>query len=203
MDENNVKISCAKELSPNTLKGVGLVGSFGPLPLTMGSRMKYSLKGWVSRKVYEKTVVPAVEDPDPTVFQKQTMEGITARSETDKALFENVEFRDFLVDQERECLRQGSQGVTDELRIAVKDWGFDLQSISLEKIRLWCGTEEVEAPIDMSRNIEMQISQAKLVEFQGDTHYSTLATRGEQILRELLFDDEKSYGQLLPKDAYN
>lgn len=32
---------------------------------------------------------------------------------------------------------------------------------------------------------------------------TTLATRGEQILRGLLFDDKKSCEQLLPKDAYN
>lgn len=193
-------LACAKVLSPDTLKGVGLVASFSPRSKSIGSRMKHSLKLWVSRKVYEKVVLPAAKDPDPTVFQTLIVDGL---SEKDKALFENVEFRDFQVDAERECPKQGTQGVVDDMRVSVKDWGFDLQGISVKKVGLWCGTEDREGGIGWSRMIEDEIDQATLVEFEGDTHYSTLATRGEQILRGLLFDDEKSNGELLHKDAYN
>ncbi|KFY02858.1 hypothetical protein O988_01857 [Pseudogymnoascus sp. VKM F-3808] len=194
-------LACAKELSPNALKGVGVVTCGWPTSQSRGAKMLGSFQSWVNRKAY-KISVRAAKDPDPAVFRKLSVDGACALSKTDEALFENAQFRDFLVDSERECYRQGGQGVTDDVRISVKDWGFNIWNISA-KVNMWCGDEGLYCPIKMNRLMEGQIDHARLIEFEGDTHFSILATKGEQILRGLLFDDEKSYDHPVQKDADN
>ncbi|KFX94725.1 hypothetical protein V490_04218 [Pseudogymnoascus sp. VKM F-3557] len=195
-------LACAKELSPDALKGVGVVSCDPPMPRGRIGKMAGSLQSWVNRKAYEKFFVPAAKDPDPAVFRKLSVDGARTSSKRDNALFENAEFRDFLVDSERECYRQGGQGVTDDVRTYVKDWGFDIWNISV-KVDMWCGDDGRYCPIKVNRSMEDQIDHARLVEFEGETHFSILATKGEQILRGLLFDDEKSYDHPAQKDAYN
>lgn len=194
---------CAKELSPDTLKGVGLVGSYWPIQQTLVSKMKLSLITWGIRHVYKKSIFPTLKDPDPTVFRKEVMDNVTRLNEKDKVLFENVEFQGFEVNSQRECCKHGSQGVFDDMRIALNEWRDDIREISARNIRMWCGTEDGQGLIEGNRSMEKVMKHATLVEFESDTHYMTLATRGEQILRELLFAGEKYDGQLLKKDDYN
>ncbi|KFY94094.1 hypothetical protein V498_04053 [Pseudogymnoascus sp. VKM F-4517 (FW-2822)] len=172
---------CAKELSPDTLKGVGLVGSWWPMSMTIGNMMKLSYNRWGTRHLYKKTIISALNDPDPTVFHKQDLE----------------------VSSYRESCRQGPQGVFDDYKIVFGEWRCDIRDISSRNIGLWCGTEDYHSSIDENRNMEKAMKHATLVEFEGDTHHTTLATRGEQILRGLLFGDEKSDWHLLKHDDYN
>ncbi|KFY88743.1 hypothetical protein V498_06677, partial [Pseudogymnoascus sp. VKM F-4517 (FW-2822)] len=126
---------CAKELSPDTLKGVGLVGG-GPAIL------KLSYNKWGTRHLYKKTIIPALNDPDPTVFHKQVMDHLLMENEKDKVLFENAEFQDLEVSSCRESCRQGSQGVFDDHKIVFGEWRCDIRDISSRNIGLWCGTED-------------------------------------------------------------
>lgn len=194
-------LACAKELPPDALRGVGVVACARQLSQSMGGKMVGSFKSWVSRKTHEKVFLRAARDPDPTAFRNLSVDGACQSSKKDKALFEKAEFRDFLVDSQRETYRQGSQGITDDVRIAVKDWGFDIRTISA-KVSMWCG-DGLDCSFEQNRIMASQIDQAKLVEFEGDTLHSTLATKGAQILCGLLFMDEKSDDHPIQKDADN
>jgi pimeloyl-ACP methyl ester carboxylesterase len=187
-------LACAKELSPEKFKGVGVVAGMSPVSLGLdgmgfGSKFSIYFTQWMpslGRKIYDWAIIPAAQNEDPAVFRKQVTDGFAALGEKDRALLEDTELSDLLVNASREHFRQGNQGLDDEWRIFVTDWGFELKSITLKNVRLWCGTEDSICPPELSRKIKDGISQAKLTEFEGDTHYSIFAEKGEQILRELL-----------------
>jgi hypothetical protein len=172
-----------------------------PIPQNRRGKILGPFQAWVNRKAYEKILFRAAKDPDPAIFRKVSVDGARG-CKRDNVVFENAEFRDFLVDSHRECYRQGMQGVTDDVTISVKYWGFDIGNIS-SKVNMWCGDEGLYCPIKMNRLMEGQIDHARLIEFEGDTHFSILATKGEQILRGLFVDDEKSYDNPVQKDADN
>lgn len=187
-------LACAKELSSEKLMGAGVVAGMSPVSLGLegmgfGSKFSIYFTQWMpslGRKIYDWAIIPAALDEDPAVFRKQVTDGFEALGEKDRALLEDTELTDLLVDASREHFRQGNEGLADEWRIFVTDWGFELKDVTLENVRLWCGTEDSICPPELSRKMKDCMSQAKLSELEGDTHYSIFAEKGEQILRELL-----------------
>ncbi|KAK2765497.1 hypothetical protein FQN54_008351 [Arachnomyces sp. PD_36] len=189
-------LACAKELSPEKLKGVGVVAGMSPVSMGldgMGFASKFSIffTQWmpsIGRKLYDWSIIPAAQDEDPAVFRKKVTDGFEALGEKDRELLNDTELTDILVNASREHFKQGNEGLADEWRNFVTDWGFELKDVKLENVRLWCGTEDSICPPELSRKMKDAMSQAKLSELEGETHYSLLAEKSEQILRELLDD---------------
>lgn len=187
-------LACAKAISPEKLKGAGVVAGMSPVSLGLegmglGSKFSIYCTQWMpslGKKIYDLAIIPAAQDEDPAVFRKRVTDGFEALGEKDRALLEGTELTDLLVDASREHFRQGNQGLGDEWRIFVEDWGFELKDVSLENVRLWCGSEDSVCPPELSRKMKDCMSQAKLSELEGESHYSLLAEKSEQILRELL-----------------
>jgi pimeloyl-ACP methyl ester carboxylesterase len=140
----------------------------------------------LGRMMYDWFVIPAAQHPDPDVFRKMVMDGVAALSAKDRALLDNVQLRDFLVDAAREHFRQGNQGLLDEWRIFVTEWGFELESVTFDNVRLWCGTDDAICPVHLSRKMAHHLPSATLTEVAGATHYSLLAEEAEPILQDLL-----------------
>lgn len=189
-------LACAKEISPEKLKGAGVVAGMSPVSLGLdgmgfGSRFSIYCTQWMpslGQKIYDLAIIPAAQDEDPAVFKKRVTDGFEALGEKDRALLDDTELTDQLVNASREHFRQGNEGLADEWRIFVGDWGFELKEVASENVRLWCGSEDTICPPELSRKMKDCMSQAKLSELEGETHYSVLVEKSEQILRELLDD---------------
>lgn len=87
----------------------------------------------------------------------------------------------------RETYRQGGEGSWEEMRILGEDWGFNLEDIEMQGIKLFYGTDDRNIPISMGRYMQERLKGAELVEFKGKTHFTIDADdNGEAILRRIL-----------------
>ena len=84
----------------------------------------------------------------------------------------------------KESYRQGIEGVVQEWKLYVLDWGIDLKSIQFP-ISLWYGTKDKMAPIyrGLYYDAELPNSTLKLIDNEG--HFSLIRNHLEEILIEL------------------
>jgi pimeloyl-ACP methyl ester carboxylesterase len=54
------------------------------------------------------------------------------------------------------------------------------------EVRLWCGMEDMICPVVCSRKVAAHLGNGRLVEVEGETHYTIVVKKSEEILRELL-----------------
>ena len=84
----------------------------------------------------------------------------------------------------KESYRQGIEGVVQEWKLYVADWGIDLNSIEFP-ISLWYGTKDKMAPLyrGFFYDTELPNSTLKLIDNQG--HFSLIRNHLDEILIEL------------------
>jgi pimeloyl-ACP methyl ester carboxylesterase len=80
----------------------------------------------------------------------------------------------------RECLAQGTRGAVHDLKLYVRDFGFDPGEIALP-LAWFHGEQDVNAPIALARRASALIPGAKLVTFPDDAHLSTLVRHWEAV----------------------
>jgi pimeloyl-ACP methyl ester carboxylesterase len=103
--------------------------------------------------------------------------------------------RDLSVDEKRdqvlrflfEGFAQGSGAFVHEAMLLTHPWGINFENMAYDKIQIWHGTRDVNAPISMIRYLAARLPHAKLQEFD-ETHYSLM-----QHLEEI-------FGQLVPQE---
>lgn len=90
------------------------------------------------------------------------------------------------MDAERVGYRQGAEGAVQNMRLVALDWGFRLEDIEFEGIRLFYGEEDEHTPVEMGRYYAAVLPNAVIREFTGDTNIKVFADRAEEVLRCLL-----------------
>ncbi|ORY30172.1 Alpha/Beta hydrolase protein [Naematelia encephala] len=89
-----------------------------------------------------------------------------------------------------EPLRQGSDAAVLEARLlSAQDWGFKLEDVDFDPIRIWHGLDDDNSPIAAIRYLANQLPHSELHEFEGDTHY-TMFRHLEGALQELLLEEK-------------
>jgi pimeloyl-ACP methyl ester carboxylesterase len=84
----------------------------------------------------------------------------------------------------KESYRQGIEGVVQEWKLYVSDWGIDLKSIQFP-ISLWYGTKDKMAPISRGNYYHSRLSNSKLNVIDNEGHFSLIRNHLEEILIEL------------------
>lgn len=70
-----------------------------------------------------------------------------------------------------EAFAQGSGAAIQEARLLSQDWGFRFQDVPYSGIRIWHGTKDVNAPIDMVRYMAKRLPQPVVHELE-ENHYT-------------------------------
>lgn len=109
--------------------------------------------------------------------------------EKDRAVFEDKDAFQLLVKSMRESYRQGGRGVDLERRLLTSSWGFEVDEIPFEGVRLYYGTEDEHTPVTMGRYLAQSLKKAVLTECPGDTHWTITPNRSEDILKDVLLCD--------------
>ena len=88
------------------------------------------------------------------------------------------------IEGSKESYKQGIDGVVQEWKLYVRDWGMDVKTINFP-INLWYGLKDKMAPVHRGIYYEKELpdSSLKMVENQG--HFSLLRNHLEEILIEL------------------
>lgn len=90
----------------------------------------------------------------------------------------------------REPYRQGTAATVHEaMLLSAQDWGFKLEDVNYDEIKMWHGVEDKNAPIGMMRWMAERLPHCKLQEFEGETHY----TMWKHI--------DAAFAELVPKDT--
>jgi pimeloyl-ACP methyl ester carboxylesterase len=187
-------LACAKEISHSRLLGAAVVSGFYPLKLgaegmLMKSRVMLFVAPWATSLLallLEWQLGKVARDPDPKVLEDLFMKEMSERPEADRKCLENLEFRNELVDSVRECFKAGSQGAAWEARLFGSDWGFELDEVQFDGLRLWHGALDVNCPCSMPVEAVKQMKGAESKLFEEEAHLSLLANHAEEILRHLL-----------------
>ena len=79
---------------------------------------------------------------------------------------------------------QGSKAMVQEARLlSEQGWGFNFEDVDYSPIKIWHGTNDTDAPVEMIRYMANRLPHATLKEFD-ETHFS-MASHVEEILEEL------------------
>jgi len=89
-----------------------------------------------------------------------------------------------------EGFRQGSTELVHEARLLSDvDWGFRLEDVDYDPVKIWHGSKDANAPIEAIRYMAERLPHSVLTEFGDDTHY-TMAKYFSQALNELVPEQE-------------
>ncbi len=84
-----------------------------------------------------------------------------------------------------EGFAQGAEGFVYETQLLTQDWGFRFEDVTYEKIRIWHGVQDKNAPIEMMRYMAERLPHAELKEYEGEDHFA-ISQHLEEILDELV-----------------
>lgn len=96
-----------------------------------------------------------------------------------------------------EPFRQGTDAAVLEADLlSSQDWGFKLEDVDFNPIRIWHGAKDGNSPIEMIRYMAEKLSHSVLREYENDTHYTMLPH-----LEEALTELSKDYDASTPEES--
>lgn len=90
-------------------------------------------------------------------------------NETDKKITQNPDFKEHLLADQKEAMRQGGKGVTRDSAIHYLDWGFRLSEVAT-KVHIFHGTEDNLVPIEYAQHLADNIPDTDFHRLEGQGH---------------------------------
>ncbi|OJJ05251.1 hypothetical protein ASPVEDRAFT_31646 [Aspergillus versicolor CBS 583.65] len=185
-------LACAHSLPHHRLSGVGVLAGAGPWSAGMQyvsvSRRLTSLAATHTPVGFRLVLDGLVNALKWTVTTRPATRWINAwlekQASSEKGTLSIDERRQMVLDMSFEAFAQGSGATVQEAVLLSHDWGFRFEDIAYDKVRIWHGVNDSNAPVEMIRYMAGRIPHCALTEFD-DTHY-TVARHIERILDELV-----------------
>lgn len=86
-----------------------------------------------------------------------------------------------------EGFAQGTSGFVHETRLLTRDWGFEFEDVTYDKVQMWHGSKDINAPVASIRDMAKRMPHCVLKEYDDDNHY-TMGNHFEEVLEELIAD---------------
>lgn len=102
-------------------------------------------------KYMESIFLAAAQDPDPAKMEAVWREQIKGFGEEDREVLEKLSAFHSAVRDFRQVYAQGGAGHGLEMKLNTKPWGFNLEDIEYESIRLWYGSADENTSPEMGR----------------------------------------------------
>jgi pimeloyl-ACP methyl ester carboxylesterase len=188
-------LACAYALPRDRLKGAGVLMGSGPWHLgTRGTlligRVAWNLWAWAPwtfKAVYDRTAVPAARDKDPGRLDRIWGQAMERMREKDQRVFEDEGVRSLTVECLRAAFIGGAEGPAHEVRLLTRDWGFRIEDVGFEGVKLWYADEDTNTPVWIGEWMAERLRGSKLKVYPGETHFTTMAGgRAEEILKEMM-----------------
>ncbi|KAL6720383.1 hypothetical protein ACLMJK_002304 [Lecanora helva] len=189
-------LACAKMLPRDQLKGVGIVAGVAPMELGLSGvplkrRLFFNLMSiapGVLKFFYDRPIVRAIVNGEESVVRKMIQAHNKRLTPRERDIFsrdpQNIEKAMRMV---LEHFRQGSAASINEMRFFLqKSWGFRLEDVDFEGVKLWYGTDDINTPAEMGRKMASRLKGAILKEYPGETHFTLIDEYGEEIFKDML-----------------
>ncbi len=182
-------LACAYAI-PQRLSAIGVVCGLGPTDdVALRSQMSWPLRAglflgrhapWfysflhvvlfsVLRCRPEQVLrVLSIDDPEP-----------------DRAVMRRSDLREAILTSIREALRCGARGLTQDVRLYARSWGFALESISAP-VSLWHGEADTTVPSVMGHQVAARLPYCRPHFLRGEGHFSLPFNHSSDILRALI-----------------
>ncbi len=166
-------LACASAI-PHRLLSAGVVSGLAPLAepgMLAGMTPFYRRLFGLARRSHRMVQVPlALKNRyarrDPAAY----MDGMFVDApQNDQAIYALPGVRDNKAAGFAEVVGAGSRGLSLDMTIVARPWGFRLEDISIP-VRLWYGSQDLTTPLFMARFLEQHIPRTELTVFEGDGH---------------------------------
>ncbi|KAF2670357.1 alpha/beta hydrolase fold family protein [Microthyrium microscopicum] len=85
-----------------------------------------------------------------------------------------------------EAFAQGARGTTQEAELLSDlDWGFDFEDVDYDKVQIWHGTQDKNAPVQQIRYLNERLPHSILTEYDG-SHFDLAKSKLEEVLAQLV-----------------
>ena len=187
-------LACAVVLPKSELLGVGVAMGMAPWNMgtkgmQLGQRILLNVMSWsprITRTLLDSMAGKAARDPDPQVLTDLLTKSLKDVKPSDRVYFEDQDRLKGVVDSMRESYRQGAKGTAEDGRLITSHWGFELEDVTFEKIKMWYGTSDENTPIWMGRKMAKILPHAKLKEYEGKSHFTIMVNHLEEMLLDML-----------------
>ncbi|KAK6351003.1 hypothetical protein TWF718_004181 [Orbilia javanica] len=195
-------LACAHSIPAERLTGVGVIAGTAPWKLnpTKGMDwhgwMRFHLVRYLSwtfntaylRRSFDNKLKSWSVEERREFWRKDVQNTAIDLGEKDKVVAQSKEAVEEIVDCTMEAFELGCEGAMQDSVLLVADWDFELGDIRFDNVRLYFGTEDRSTPIHGARAMKKAIKGAKLVEYEGDGHFSILVDRGAEILDDFVWE---------------
>jgi pimeloyl-ACP methyl ester carboxylesterase len=186
-------LACARAFSKEMLKGVGICAGVGPVEAGFqGQSVLVSevLSAWREypremAAAIDASYVAAVQDPDdPERLERLWKESLDSSfSAEDRHVLLSGDAMNSALRVLRQVYKHGSAAHAEEVRLMTQPWGFRLEDVGFEGVRLWYGELDTNTPPRMGRYMAERLPGAVYREFPGKSHYSIWC---EEIVGEMV-----------------
>lgn len=185
-------LACAYRIPRERLSAVGIMGGAGPWEA--GSHFM----SWPYR------ITAAAAHNLPSVYRgllnlmvkefRRALESPSGVQRVNRLLSNHVgnlegesidEIRENIGLQVFEAFRQGAEPAVHDARLLTSDWGIRFENVTYDRVNIWHGTRDRNAPVEMIRWMAERLPNCTLREFDEDTHF-TLGHQLDLILSELI-----------------
>ncbi len=167
-------LACAHRM-PQRLTAVGVVSGLGPvvesglkaalLHVPMASLVLLQGAPRLVRAVTASVAFGVRRFPDK-VFQSLLL----VSSESDRAVLQRPPVKTTLLEAFEEAFRQGVEGTSHEIVLFGREWGFNLQGITLP-VHLWHGESDGQVPVAMGRYMARRLPHCTASFVPNAGHY--------------------------------
>ncbi|KAJ5786607.1 alpha/beta hydrolase fold domain-containing protein [Penicillium pulvis] len=187
-------LACAYSVPRDRLQGVAVVSSMYPTTFStegMLPELKVLLAAgaWLPRivtsAVLDLCMGRAGRNKDPKVLEAAVDKAMEGRPEAERTAWKNERVRVAAIESVRGAFRQGGRPSATELMILC-DWGFHLNDIAGERVRIWHGKLDRNVPVRMAEQAAELMPEAKTHFFENEGHLSSSANHISEVLADLI-----------------
>jgi pimeloyl-ACP methyl ester carboxylesterase len=153
----------------------------GPVERRIDGWLESTTKAKAAREKKEK------ENDGNVDLEKESLIGTTSAEEADKqqeVVRSTAQRRESLMGLLFEGFAQGTSGFVHETRLLTGDWGFKFEDVTFNKVQMWHGSKDANAPVRSIRNMAERMPHCVLKEY-NDNHFS-MGNHVDEILEELI-----------------
>jgi pimeloyl-ACP methyl ester carboxylesterase len=172
-------LACAQALPRDDLLGVGICAGVGPWEAGLAGQsesMQKVMMIWKDQNEefveYMETIfLAAAQDHDTTKMEKVWEQQIKGFAPADQMILEKPSAFQSAVRVFRQVYAQGGAGHGLEMKLNTQPWGFRVEDIDYEGVRLWYGSADENTPPEMGRYMAERLPKSVYKEYPGETHY--------------------------------
>lgn len=186
-------LACAYRLPTEMLSAVGIMGGAGPWEAgAHHMSLPYRVSAWTAK------YWPSGYGGTLSLFLWMLRRALSSPAGTqriDKAISKGIggqrldkpaaEIREIMARQIFEAFRQGTGPAVYDAQLLTSSWGIKLEEVTYDKVQIWHGSKDANAPVQMMRYMAERLPHCELKEFPEDTHF-TLQRHLDEILSKMV-----------------